>query len=87
MNPLYYKVVKDSLTGIDGESYDGWRILCFIGVLSFMGYAGWHLYANHAFSALEYGSGLGALLFGGGAGVAAKSRTEPDVNRAVRQSD
>lgn len=74
------KLWNDSLTGIDGTTIDPWRVLTIIGVASYILYAGWSLLYDHKFSALEYGTGLGALLFGGGAGVSIKSKTEPGAS-------
>lgn len=74
------KIIKDSITGVNGEDFDVGRILWAIGCLSYIVYAGWHLFFNHNFNPLDYGTGLGALLAGGGAGLGFKSKTEPGGN-------
>jgi hypothetical protein len=43
-------------------------------------YAGAHLYLNHAFSIIEFGTGMGLLLAGGAGGTAMKDTA---VSRAV----
>jgi hypothetical protein len=41
-----------------------------LGILTFVGLAVWHVVINHAqFDAMNYGTGFGALLGGGGAGI------------------
>jgi len=64
-------------SGPDNQTVDVARVLWVISVLTFIGFGGWHVIANHQFNPMEYGTGLGAVLAGGGAGVGLKSKTEP----------
>jgi len=66
-------------TGADNQTFDIARVLWAIGVLSFIGFAGWHVAQNHQFDPVGYGAGLGAVLAAGGAGVGFKGKTEPGV--------
>lgn len=50
------------------------RMLWGLSVLAGIGYAGWHLYLNHTFSIIEYATGMGALLLGGGGATAIKDQ-------------
>jgi len=66
------------LTGIDGESFDVGRVLWVLGVLAFVGYAGYDLIVNkQPFNPQNYGIGLGGALAGGGLGIGMKAKTEP----------
>lgn len=70
-------IIKDILTGIDGQSYDIGRVLWSVGVVSYIIYGGWHLFLDHLYNPLDYGAGFGAILAGGGAGIGLKAKTEP----------
>ncbi|WP_020474575.1 hypothetical protein [Zavarzinella formosa] len=71
--------IKDCLTGKDGESFDIGRALWMAGALAFIGLSLYSLYRGGAFDPINWGTGYGAILGGGGAGVAMKSKTEPDA--------
>ena len=72
------KLVKDCLTGIDGESYDPARVYLAVAVLTFLGLAIAALVVKgQPFDPQAFGFGFGALLAGGGLGVKLKSHTEP----------
>jgi len=71
------KFLKDCLTEIDGESYDVARILFIAGVVCFLGLACFHvIFLRHDFDAIGYGTGLGGLLGGGGAGIGLRGKME-----------
>ena len=75
---LLTNVIKDSFTTANGADYDIGRILWAMAVLSFFFLAGWAIVVNkQAFDALSYGSGLAAVLAGGGAALGLKKDTEP----------
>lgn len=81
---LAKKVVKDSLTGIDGVSYDGMKV---VGYPSFIASVG--VYLGNALKTMITGGTLDYVAFGTGfaalagalgliaAGVAVKGHTEP----------
>ena len=64
-------------SGADNQTADIARVLWTLGVLSFVVYAGINVWHNHAFDPMAYGTGLGAVLAGGGAGVGLKVNGEP----------
>lgn len=68
------KVIKDCITGIDGESFDVGRVLLASGVIVFLGLS---IYHHEKFDPMDFGAGLGGILVGGGAGIGMKSKTEP----------
>jgi hypothetical protein len=73
------QIFKDCLTGKDGESYDIGRVLWIVGVFTFIGLSFYAVMRSGTFDPLNWGAGYGALLGGGGAGVALKAKTEPDA--------
>ena len=48
------------------------RMLWAVSVVSGIGFAGAHLVIDHAFSIIEFGTGMGLLLAGGGGAIAMK---------------
>ena len=72
---MFLKVLRYWFTGKDNESYEIMRALTALSVIVMLGYIGWHLIVNKTFDPLAAATGLGALLFGGGAGAAIKDGT------------
>lgn len=72
---MFFRVMKFWFTGKDNESYEIMRALTALSVIFMIGYIGWHLVINKTFDPLAAATGLGALLFGGGAGSAIKDGT------------
>lgn len=70
------KFLKDLITDVAGADYDIAKALWLLGVLSFIVYGGWHIYSNHTFNPMDYGTGLGAALAGGGFGVSQRSKEQ-----------
>ena len=60
------KFLSDILTDITGNDYDVAKILWVVGIVSYIIYAGIHIYLNHIYDPMLYGTGLGAALGGGG---------------------
>lgn len=60
------------LKGVGNVSFDASRILWLASVVSGIAYAGYHLVVHGAFSPIEFGTGMGLLLAGGGAATAVK---------------
>lgn len=71
------RVLKDCITGIDGVTADPSRVYLLLAVLVFLAGAVVELVYTHKIDFQTYGIGFGALLAGGGLGIAAKSKTEP----------
>lgn len=72
---MFMRVLKYWFTGKDNESYEIMRALTALSVVVMLAYIGWHLIVNKQFDPLASATGLGALLFGGGAGAAIKDGT------------
>jgi len=62
------------LKGPNNQHLELSRMLWGLSVLCGLGFAGWHLYLNHAFSIIEFGTGMGLLLAGGGGATALKDQ-------------
>lgn len=71
------KVVNDMLTGIDQKTIDPSRVYLAGAVLVFLFGALVVIFKTHALDYQSFGIGFGALLAGGGLGIAAKAKTEP----------
>ncbi len=71
------KIFKDWLTGIDGQTYDMARFLWALTVLVFLGCALYAIYKGQAWDAVQYGTGAGLVLAGGGVAIGMKAKTEP----------
>ena len=68
------QVIKNITTESDNSTYDAASILWIAGVISFMIYSGYDLYSNKRYNSVEYGTGLGIVLAGGGLGVKIKNQ-------------
>lgn len=71
------KAVLDCLTGIDCKTFDAGRVYLAGAVLTFLAGAIVIIIKTHALDFQAFGIGFGALLAGGGLGIAAKAKTEP----------
>ena len=72
--------LNDLFTSKDGRSFDIARVLWALSIIWFLGLATYSVVVNKAlFDALAYGTGGAALLAGGGIGVGAKRKDEPDA--------
>ena len=67
------------ITGIDNQTTDISRVLLLLAVLFFLGYAGYDVYHNLKFDHIGFGTGISAILAGGGAGIKFKASTEPGI--------
>lgn len=74
------KIVRDILTGKDGKTYDFIKVIGIPVIVSavHLTYISVIFSTEHAFDVQAFGIGMGGLLFGIGAGVGMKQRTEPD---------
>ena len=72
--------LTDLLTSRDGVSFDPIRVGMILGGLGILGFTGWDVVQNHThFNAVEFGTGLAAIFAGGGIGIGAKAKDEPDA--------
>ena len=72
--------LNDLVTTRDGRSFDPIRIGVIVSGASLIGLAGYDVIANKAtFDALQFGGGLAAIFAGGGFGIGAKAKDEPDA--------
>lgn len=72
--------LKHIFTGIDNNTVDVARVLWIVGVLSFLGFAGYEVYKSGHFNMTDFSIAYGTLLAAGAAGVKIKESTEPKVN-------
>jgi hypothetical protein len=72
------KLLNDLLTGKDNQTHDIGRYLWAAGVLVYLGLSIFAIIKGQPWNPTEYGIGLGAVLAGGGAGIALKVKTEPN---------
>ena len=73
-------MLRKSFTGKDNETLDIGRVLWAKMSLVFCGASIYAIYSGQAFDPSMWGVGAGALLAAGGAGIAAKAKTEPEKN-------
>jgi len=71
----------NALRGPNAGHFDVARILWALSVVAGIAYPGVHLIINHQFSIIEFGTGMGILLAGGGGAVAMKDTA---VAKAVK---
>lgn len=71
--------IKQIITGIDNSTADVARVLWIVGVLSFLGFAGYQVYKSGSFDMVNYALAYSGLLAGGAAGVKIKASTEPQA--------
>jgi hypothetical protein len=70
------KFFSDIITDITGNDYDVAKILWILGIISYIVYAGIHIYLNHIYDPMLYGTGLGAALGGGGFAVQQRNKEQ-----------
>ena len=71
------KLLRDILTGIDGETYDNIRFYMLLATFTYLGCTIWNLYKDKAFDPIAFGAGFAAISGGGAAGINLKMKTEP----------
>jgi len=70
-------IAMDCITGIDATTIDPARVYLAGAVVTFLAGAVVVIAKTYALDFQAFGIGFGALLAGGGLGIAAKSKTEP----------
>lgn len=76
------KFLKDLFTGKDNETWDLGRIIWFKGTLVYFAMTIYSLYQGLAIDPMNWATGFGAILAGGGAALALKNASEP-VNKTT----
>jgi len=72
------KMIKDSLTGVDGESFDIVRVLSALVILVALGLTIYVVvYKDTPFDIQSYGIGIGTIFAALGAALKLKENTEP----------
>ncbi len=61
------------------------RLLWAASVLAGIGYSGWYLWLDRSFSIIEFGTGMGLLLAGGGGATALKDMSVAKAKAAAPQ--
>ena len=64
-------------TGKDNSTVDPARVLWILGVVVFLGFAGYEIYRTQKFDMTTFAMAYGTLLGAGAAGVKIKETTEP----------
>lgn len=78
---LLLSFLNDLATTRDGVSFDPIRVGMIVSGTSLIGLSAWDVVANQTpFNALNFGTGLAAIFAGGGFGIGAKAKDEPDVD-------
>jgi hypothetical protein len=70
-------LVKDCLTGIDGESYDIARVSWVVTTMLISMGEIWNTYKGNHFDTQEFAAGIAILAAAHGAAIFAKKDTEP----------
>lgn len=66
------KILHDWFTEPDNKTWCVVKSLSFVGALCFLVFAGIHVYSNHVFDYLAFGSGFGILMAGCGGSMMMK---------------
>jgi len=74
-----FKVFKDTLTGIDGETYDIVRVGVFTTIVIMCANAITAMINQTPMDYLAFGSGCAAIFAAGGFGIGQKAKTEPEA--------
>jgi hypothetical protein len=75
-----FKIVKDCLTGIDGESFDIARVSWFLTTFIITAGEIWNAYKGRHFDTEAFATGIAVMAAAHGAAIFAKKDTEPKVN-------
>jgi hypothetical protein len=71
------KFWRDILTGIDGQTYDNGRVLCFMSYMVYFGLAIAALAIGKPWQPMDFASGVGTMAVGFGVNLHLKKSTEP----------
>lgn len=71
------KIFKDILTGVNNETYDNGRVLCFISFVVYFTLAIWSMFKGLEWHPVDFAGGAGGMAAGFGVHIKLKSETEP----------
>lgn len=74
---MFKKFFNDIFTGKDNVTFDIGRVLWFKGVIAYILISAFEVYRGVNMDMVAWGTGLAALLGGGGAAIGMKAGTEP----------
>lgn len=72
------KICKMLFTGKDNKTFDIARVLWAVSTITFLGISILAVIQHQSWNAMDFGAGISAILFGGGAGIGLKAHSEPD---------
>lgn len=75
------------LKGVQNDHIEGVRLLGFISALAGIGYTGAHLFINHSFSIIEFGTGMGVLIAGVAGGAGYKDTQVANARKTIKDTD
>lgn len=65
-------MIRHMLYGLGNDHPELGRVLWGVAVVAGIAYSGWHLGRDGVFNIIEFGTGMGLLLAGGGGAIAMK---------------
>lgn len=71
------KLFNDILTGIDNETYDSGRVLCFMSYIVYFSLSIAGSINGHPWQPMDFSAGCGAIAVGFGVNLHLKKSTEP----------
>jgi len=74
---ILFKIIKDSLTSPDNESYDNGRIICAMSFTIYYMLAFYNTFLGHGWSAVEFASGATAMAVGFGINLHLTKQSPP----------
>lgn len=74
-----FKLIKDCLTGIDGESYDIARVSWVVTTFVITAGEVWNAFAGRHFDTQAFATGIAVMAAAHGAAIFAKKDTEPKL--------
>lgn len=77
------KFLRDLFTGKDNKTWDLGRIMWFLGTLVYFAMTLYSLYQGIAIDPMNWATGFGAILAGGGAALALKQSSEPKLDETI----
>lgn len=69
--------LKNILTGIDNETYDNGRVLCFTSYIIYYMMALGNIFIDKPWSAMDFAGGVGTIAISFGINLHLKRHTEP----------